>query len=119
MTSRDPVTSRLVATAALVPALTRHATSRDGSPALRATSAAPRTLEHFPLSSPAITAAPSAPLPLATAIRTGVSLLAVAAFALSYDALRQSAVRDLMPGLSSLDGVTLGHRCRSSVRDSL
>ncbi|WP_432103728.1 DUF2637 domain-containing protein [Streptomyces sp. bgisy091] len=43
------------------------------------------------MSSPAITAAPSAPLPLATAIRTGVSLLAVAAFALSYDALRQMA----------------------------
>ncbi|MEU9533280.1 DUF2637 domain-containing protein [Streptomyces sp. NPDC048213] len=41
--------------------------------------------------SPAITTAPSAPLPLATAIRTGVSLLAVAAFALSYDALRQMA----------------------------
>ncbi|NEC08045.1 DUF2637 domain-containing protein [Streptomyces sp. SID7909] len=30
-------------------------------------------------------------MPLATAIRTGVSLLAVAAFALSYDALRQMA----------------------------
>ncbi|THA62862.1 DUF2637 domain-containing protein [Streptomyces sp. A0958] len=43
------------------------------------------------MSSPAITTAPSAPLPLATAIRTGVSLLAVAAFALSYDALRQMA----------------------------
>lgn len=43
------------------------------------------------MSSPATTTAPSAPLPLATAIRTGVSLLAVAAFALSYDALRQMA----------------------------
>ncbi|MCX4846978.1 DUF2637 domain-containing protein [Streptomyces sp. NBC_00893] len=43
------------------------------------------------MSSPTIAAAPSAPLPLATAIRTGVSLLAVAAFALSYDALRQMA----------------------------
>ncbi|MEV0278546.1 DUF2637 domain-containing protein [Streptomyces sp. NPDC050610] len=37
-------------------------------------------------------AAPSAsPVPLAAAIRTGVALLAVAAFALSYDALRQMA----------------------------
>lgn len=43
------------------------------------------------MSSPTSAAAPSAPLPLATAIRTGVSLLAVAAFALSYDALRQMA----------------------------
>ncbi|MER6104782.1 DUF2637 domain-containing protein [Streptomyces sp. NPDC001832] len=43
------------------------------------------------MSSPTVAAAPSAPLPLATAIRTGVSLLAVAAFALSYDALRQMA----------------------------
>ncbi|MFB8111133.1 DUF2637 domain-containing protein [[Kitasatospora] papulosa] len=43
------------------------------------------------MSSLAITAAPSAPLPLATAIRTGVALLAVAAFTLSYDALRQMA----------------------------
>ncbi|WP_028810518.1 DUF2637 domain-containing protein [Streptomyces flavidovirens] len=43
------------------------------------------------MSSPTIAAAPSAPLPLATVIRTGVSLLAVAAFALSYDALRQMA----------------------------
>ncbi|MFH8758614.1 DUF2637 domain-containing protein [Streptomyces atroolivaceus] len=42
--------------------------------------------------SPTSTAAPSpAPVPLTTAIRTGVALLAVAAFALSYDALRQMA----------------------------
>ncbi|MEV0037252.1 DUF2637 domain-containing protein [Streptomyces sp. NPDC050804] len=36
-------------------------------------------------------ASPAAPAPLAAAIRTGVALLAVAAFALSYDALRQMA----------------------------
>ncbi|MFF9508128.1 DUF2637 domain-containing protein [Streptomyces sp. NPDC014724] len=42
--------------------------------------------------SPALAAVPSAaPVPLAAAIRTGVALLAVAAFALSYDALRQMA----------------------------
>ncbi|MFF1645235.1 DUF2637 domain-containing protein [Streptomyces sp. NPDC058240] len=42
--------------------------------------------------SPAFAAAPSAaPVPLAAAIRTGVALLAMAAFALSYDALRQMA----------------------------
>lgn len=42
--------------------------------------------------SPTLTAGPSvAPAPLAPAIRTGVVLLAVAAFALSYDALRQMA----------------------------
>ncbi|MFB6716489.1 DUF2637 domain-containing protein [Streptomyces sp. NPDC056237] len=92
MTSRGPVTSRLDITAALVPVLTRHATSRDGSPLPSGPHQPhPAPLEHFPLSSPAIAAAPSAPLPLATAIRTGVSLLAVAAFALSYDALRQMA----------------------------
>ncbi|MFI9630428.1 DUF2637 domain-containing protein [Streptomyces sp. NPDC052042] len=44
------------------------------------------------MSSPTLTAVPSpAPVPLAAAIRTGVALLAVAAFALSYDALRQMA----------------------------
>ncbi|MET8345912.1 DUF2637 domain-containing protein [Streptomyces microflavus] len=43
--------------------------------------------------SPTLAAGPStALLPLAPAIRTGVALLAVAAFALSYDALRQMAV---------------------------
>lgn len=36
-------------------------------------------------------APPATPAPLAAAIRTGVALLAVAAFALSYDALRQMA----------------------------
>ncbi|MET8324767.1 DUF2637 domain-containing protein [Streptomyces sp. NPDC005181] len=42
--------------------------------------------------SPTTAIAPSAsPVPLAAAIRTGVALLAVAAFALSYDALRQMA----------------------------
>ncbi|MBT2489128.1 DUF2637 domain-containing protein [Streptomyces sp. ISL-96] len=42
--------------------------------------------------SPTLAAVPStAPVPLAAAIRTGVALLAVAAFALSYDALRQMA----------------------------
>ncbi|MCX5501092.1 DUF2637 domain-containing protein [Streptomyces sp. NBC_00053] len=42
--------------------------------------------------SPTLAAAPSAaPVPLAAAIRAGVALLAVAAFALSYDALRQMA----------------------------
>ncbi|MFE9241231.1 DUF2637 domain-containing protein [Streptomyces sp. NPDC007007] len=42
--------------------------------------------------SPTSNAAPSpAPVPLTAAIRTGVALLAVAAFALSYDALRQMA----------------------------
>ncbi|WP_406148178.1 DUF2637 domain-containing protein [Streptomyces sp. NBC_01012] len=42
--------------------------------------------------SPTSTAVPSpAPVPLTAAIRTGVALLAVAAFALSYDALRQMA----------------------------
>ncbi|MFE4952589.1 DUF2637 domain-containing protein [Streptomyces sp. NPDC056653] len=42
--------------------------------------------------SPTTAIAPSAsPAPLAAAIRTGVALLAVAAFALSYDALRQMA----------------------------
>ncbi|MFF3273140.1 DUF2637 domain-containing protein [Streptomyces chrestomyceticus] len=41
---------------------------------------------------PSPPAAPAAsPVPLAAAIRTGVALLAVAAFALSYDALRQMA----------------------------
>ncbi|WP_329162020.1 DUF2637 domain-containing protein [Streptomyces sp. NBC_01717] len=39
-----------------------------------------------------VIAPPAAPAPLAAAIRTGVALLAVAAFALSYDALRQMAV---------------------------
>ncbi|WP_328720397.1 DUF2637 domain-containing protein [Streptomyces sp. NBC_00247] len=44
------------------------------------------------MSSPTASAASSAaPPPLAAAIRTGVALLAVAAFALSYDALRQMA----------------------------
>ncbi|MFF3787896.1 DUF2637 domain-containing protein [Streptomyces sp. NPDC001933] len=43
------------------------------------------------MSSPTLAVEPPAPMPLATAIRTGVSLLAVAAFALSYDALRQMA----------------------------
>ncbi|MFE9726863.1 DUF2637 domain-containing protein [Streptomyces sp. NPDC005794] len=42
--------------------------------------------------SPTFTAAPSpASVPLTAAIRTGVALLALAAFALSYDALRQMA----------------------------
>ncbi|WNI30807.1 DUF2637 domain-containing protein [Streptomyces sp. ITFR-6] len=42
--------------------------------------------------SPTLAAGPSTALPpLAPAIRTGVALLAVAAFALSYDALRQMA----------------------------
>ncbi|MFC5805371.1 DUF2637 domain-containing protein [Streptomyces formicae] len=42
--------------------------------------------------SPNVATAPSAaPVPLAAAIRTGVALLALAAFALSYDALRQMA----------------------------
>ncbi|MFJ1749945.1 DUF2637 domain-containing protein [Streptomyces sp. NPDC088116] len=42
--------------------------------------------------SPTTATAPStAPAPLAAAIRTGVAVLAVAAFALSYDALRQMA----------------------------
>lgn len=42
--------------------------------------------------SPTLAAGPSTALPpLAPAIRTGVTLLAVAAFALSYDALRQMA----------------------------
>lgn len=41
---------------------------------------------------PSPSTAPSGPpVPLAVAIRTGVALLAVAAFALSYDALRQMA----------------------------
>ncbi|MGW1009541.1 DUF2637 domain-containing protein [Streptomyces termitum] len=42
------------------------------------------------MSSPSTTAIPT-PTPLATAIRAGVALLAMAAFALSYDALRQMA----------------------------
>lgn len=44
------------------------------------------------MTSPTLAAGPSTALPpLAPAIRTGVALLAVAAFALSYDALRQMA----------------------------
>ncbi|MCX4792122.1 MULTISPECIES: hypothetical protein [unclassified Streptomyces] len=37
----------------------------------------------------------------------------------SVDYPYESAVREFMSGLSSLDGVMLGHHGRSSVRDSL
>ncbi|WP_371791846.1 DUF2637 domain-containing protein [Streptomyces sp. NBC_01471] len=43
------------------------------------------------MSHPTTSAPSAAPVALAAAIRTGVALLAVAAFALSYDALRQMA----------------------------
>lgn len=71
-----------------VPALTRHATGRDRSPPVVAEPAFLDFLETFPLSSPRTTAPPAS---LPVLIRTGVALLAVAAFALSYDALRQMA----------------------------